>query len=138
MGRLLAGDQLVQGINSNNTEPTGITYSEFDGFFYVTNDNTKLVTRYDSSFSSPLATVNTSFAVPTATDPEGITSDPSTGFLYVAIGIGGGNQVVVYDSDLVFQYSFSVSAQIQDAEGIAFNPDNNHLFIVSKPDKGIF
>ena len=34
-------------------------------------------------------------------------------------------------------FSFPVSAELQDPEGIAFNPDNNHLFIVSGPDNAV-
>ncbi len=133
----LAGDQLYQTIASNNTEPTGITYNELDGFFYVTNDDRHSITRYDNNLNSPLATTSTLLAVPTADDPEGITSDPS-GFLYVADGKSGGIQVLVYDADLAFQYSFSVADHAQDAEGIAFSPDNNHLFIVSNAGKALF
>ena len=132
------GSQLVREIATGNDEPTGIEYSQYDGYFYVTNDNTQLITRYDSSFSAPLAEVNVAFDVPTAVDPEGITSDPSTGFLYVADGIGGGKQVVVYDPDLTYQYRFSLADRMQDAEGIAFDPVTHHLFIVSDPDNAIF
>ncbi len=133
------GDQLYLGIPSGNDEPTGITYNEFDGYFYVTNDNTQLLTRYDTSISTgPLATHNISFDVPTAVDPEGLTSDPATGFLYIIIGIGGGNDVLAFDSNLTYQYRFSVADHMQDAEGIAFNPINHHLFIVSDPDNTIF
>ena len=129
------GTLLFQEFTSGNTEPTGITFNEFDGFFYVTNDNSRLITRYDSAFNNPLATVDTRVAVPSATDPEGITSDLS-GMLYVADGKNGGRQILVYDSTLAFQYSFSVSDRIPDPEGIAYHPDRNHLFIVSSSESG--
>ena len=128
------GQTLVQEINSNNAEPTGITYNEFDGYFYVTNDDEHTIQRYDDNLNNPLATAFTTIDLPSAKDPEGVTSDPSTGYLYVADGSAGGRQVLVYDPDLNFKYSFPVSAQLQDAEGIAFNPVNNHLFVVSAPD----
>ncbi|MFB3105846.1 MAG: hypothetical protein ACE1ZA_13125, partial [Pseudomonadales bacterium] len=87
----LSGDQVFREIASNNTEPTGITYNEFDGYFYVTNDTgPKTVTRYDSNLNNPLLVISTKDDVSSATDPEGITSDPSTGFLYVSDGNGGG------------------------------------------------
>ncbi len=129
------GTQLLEEYVSGNTEPTGITFNEFDGFFYVTNDNSLTITRYDSTLNNSLVTVDTRVAVPSATDPEGITSDLS-GMLYVADGKSGGRQVLVYDSTLAFQYSFSVSDRIPDPEGIAYHPDTNHLFIVSSSESG--
>ncbi len=126
----LSGDQVFREIASRNTEPTGITYNEFDGYFYVTNDTgPKTVTRYNSSLNNPLAVISTKDDVSSATDPEGITSDPATGLLYVADGNGGGRQVLVYNSNLQYQYKFSVSNQ-GDAEGIAFHQPSNHLFLI--------
>ena len=131
----LAGDQVIREIASNNTEPTGITYNEFDGFFYVTNDTgNRLITRYDVNLNNPLLEVSTEDAVSTASDPEGITADPSTGFLYVVDGVGGGRQVLAYNSDLQFQYSFSVANRMADAEGIAFHAPSNHLFVLDGKD----
>ena len=53
----LTGDQVYREIASGNTEPTGITYNEKDGYFYVSNDTgPKLVTRYDSNLNNPLFT----------------------------------------------------------------------------------
>ena len=40
-----------------NNEPTGITYNEFDGFFYVSNDNNQRITRYSSIRPSEAACV---------------------------------------------------------------------------------
>ncbi len=135
----LTGDQVFREIASNNTEPTGIAYNEFDGFFYVTNDTgPKTVTRYDSNLNNPLLVISTKDDVSSATDPEGITSNPATGFLYVADGRGGGTQVLTYNSDLEFQSVFSVSSRMQDAEGIAYHPPSNHLFIVDGDQDMIF
>ncbi|MCH8839938.1 MAG: cadherin-like domain-containing protein [Planctomycetes bacterium] len=134
----LSGDQVFREIASNNTEPTGITYNEFDGYFYVTNDTgSKTVTRYDSNLNNPLLVISTKDDVSSATDPEGITSDPSTGFLYVSDGNGGGLQVLVYNSDLDFQFVFSVDNQ-GDAEGIAFHQPSNHLFLIDGSQDVIF
>ncbi len=134
----LSGDQVFREIASGNTEPTGITYNEFDGYFYVTNDTgPKTVTRYDSNLNSPLLVISTKNDVPSAVDPEGITADPATGFLYVADGNGGGRQVLVYNSDMQFQYNFSVSNQ-GDAEGIAFHQPSGHLFLIDGTQDFIF
>lgn len=134
----LLGNRLHRTVTSNNAEPTGITYNALDRFFYVTNDVTKKLTRYDDRLNMPLATVDTRDAVAGADDPEDVASDPATGFLYVADGAQGGRQVLVYDSNLAFQYSFSVASRVQDPEGIAFHPALKHLFLVSAPDKNIF
>ncbi len=133
----LSGDQVYREIASGNTEPTGITYSEFDGYFYVTNDTgDKLVSRYDHNLNNPLLEVSTEDAISNASDPEGISSNPFTGDLYVADGANGGLQVLVYNSSLQFQYSFSVANRMDDAEGIAYHIPTNHLFIVDgKNDK---
>ena len=126
----LTGDQVIREIASGNTEPTGITYNEFDGYFYVSNDTgPKTVTRYNDNLNDPLLVISTQDDVSNASDPEGITSDPATGFLYVADGNGGGRQVLVYNSNLQFQYNFSVSNQ-GDAEGIAFHEPTGHLFLI--------
>ena len=138
------GDNVFQEIASGNIEPTGITYNEYDGYFYVSNDDKRTITRYDNNFNV-IATIKTTDDVTNATDPEGITSDPSTGFLYVTdggngLGGNGGRQVLVYNSNFEFQKVFPVSVAIPgvDPEGIAFNPDNNHLFIVDGVSNEIY
>ncbi|MFC2168338.1 PKD domain-containing protein [Acidobacteriota bacterium] len=133
----LLGDALTREITSSNSEPTGITYNEHDGYFYVTNDDTRLISRYDLNLNSPLYEVSTEDAVSSAYDPEGITSDPSTGLLYIVNGITGGPKVLVYNEDLVFQSSFDLT-QAPDYEGIAFHSPSNHLFIVSGDGPTIF
>ena len=135
----LSGDHVFREIASNNTEPTGITYNEFDGYFYVTNDTgSKTVTRYDMNLNNPLLVISTKDDVSSAKDPEGITSDPATGFLYVSDGNGGGRQVLTYNSNLEFQSVFSVSSQMSDAEGIAYHQPSNHLFLVDGSQDMIF
>ncbi|MCH8922693.1 MAG: VCBS repeat-containing protein, partial [Planctomycetes bacterium] len=52
------------------------------------------------------------------------------GMLYVVDGEGGGSQILVYDSNLVYQYRFSFADQAIEAEGIAFDTETSHLFIV--------
>ncbi len=134
----LAGDQVFREIASNNPEPTGITYNAFDNYFYVTRDTgPKSVTRYDINLNNPLLVINTPDDVPSATDPEGITSDPATGNIYVSDGNGGGKQILAYDSNLQFQYVFSVASQ-GDAEGIAFHEPSGHLFVIDGTSDIIF
>ena len=132
------GNTLYSEIESNNDEPTGITYNNFDDYFYITNDDTKLIGRYDDNLNSPLLEVDTRDAVPSATDPEGITSDPATGDMYVVDGSLGGMQVLKYNSNLVFQSSFSIDAEADDGEGIAFDTGSQHLFVVSSEDEAVF
>jgi hypothetical protein len=134
----LAGDVVYREIESGNGEPTGITYSEYDGFFYVTNDVTRKVYRYDFNLDDVLKSVSTLDATSSADDPEGIASNPLTGDLYVADGSGGGRQVLVYNANLQYQYRFSVAADMQDAEGIAYDPLTNNVFLVSSRDQAVF
>lgn len=134
----LRGDQTIRSIPSGNSEPTGITYNAFDGYFYVTNDDTHSIYRYDERLNAPFAVVSTLDAVATAEDPEGITSDPTTGAIYVVDGTAGGMQVLIYNSALEFQRRFSIADEMQDGEGIVFDPVSSNLLILSAPDQSIF
>ena len=89
----LAGDTLFEIYDTTiegNNEPTGITFNEFDGFFYMSNDDTRKIYRYSYSdtegfaIDAEVSTLNTA----SAGDPEGLTSDPATGLLYVVDGVG--------------------------------------------------
>ena len=116
-------------------EPTGITYSEYDGYFYITNDDRARVLRYsyEDGFGEAIAAAHISDA-----DFEGIAADPSTGFLYVAVGIGSDSRVVIFDAELEFVSEFLVSDHVTDPEGIALNPDSKHLFIISAAESKIY
>lgn len=134
-----AGDQVFAEYATGNREPTGITYSEFDGYFYLTNDDERTITRYDASFAAPLATVKTRSIDGDLSDPEGITSDPA-GNLYIISGKSGehGVWIAAFDANLQYLYKFSLSDRMSDAEGIAYHPTTRHLFVVSAEQLAIF
>lgn len=124
---------------SNRREPAGITYSAFDGFFYIVNDNENLLLRYNAEFESPpLDSLYVPGDISTATDPEGITCDPGSGKLYVVIGESGAPQVLVYSPQLAFISNFSVEGRVKDSEGIAYCSLTKHLFIVDSMQKIVF
>ncbi|NUQ63491.1 MAG: IPT/TIG domain-containing protein [Pirellulales bacterium] len=134
----LTGDHVFAEYATGNDEPTGITYNERDGFFYITNDDTRTISRYDASLRSALAAVSTQAADAVLKDPEGITSDPS-GNLYVVNGVSGqtGRWVAAFNSNMQFLYKFSLTDRMADAEGIAYNRANQHLYIVSQAEMAI-
>ena len=133
------GDAVSARYAGGNDEPTGITYSEFDGYFYITNDDERTISRYDASLSAPLAIARTRSIDGDLSDPEGITSDPA-GNLYIISGKSGGHGVWVaaFDADLQLRYKFSISDRMNDAEGIAYHPVSRHLFVVSAEQLAIF
>jgi hypothetical protein len=117
----------------NNPEPTGITWNEVDGFFYVTNDDEKTVTRFDENLDVAIGSIDARRLG--VNDPEDITSDHS-GLLYMVSGHPP--LVSVFDSHFNFIRSFPTSDRMQDAEGIAFNGQNDHVYLVSAVDQAIF
>ena len=115
----------------------------------MTNDDARTVTRY--SFDPVTGFVFEDAADTTvlsgAADPEGITSDPATGTLYVADGNfewivvytydeGGAGFVLVDIFDL--QEINPAAEAADDPEGIAFDVNTGHLFMVSDQDDGVF
>ncbi len=146
----LAGDTLVASYDLTalgNNEPTGITYNEFDGYFYVSNDDSRTVSRYsyDAVGGFSLEDVVSTTATAGATDPEGITADPGTGLLYVIDGVGG--LLVVYSHDgsaFVLQAVLDLAAlndpanMPTDPEGIGFDSSTGTLYIVSDPDRTVY
>lgn len=134
----LSGDVVYREITSGNGEPTGIAYSEYDHYFYVTNDVTRKIYRYDARLDTPLKSVKTLDDVSSADDPEGITVNPLTGDLYIADGSGGGRQILVYNANLQYQSRFSVGDVVRDPEGIAFDTRTGTLLLVSTPDMALF
>jgi len=125
-----SGNTLFREITSGNSEPTGITFSEFDGYFYVSNDDKHTITRYDQNFSI-IAEIKTTSDNPLAIDPEGIASDPENGDLYIVDGEQGGRQLLIYGANLSYKGSYALNEDVPalDPEGVAFNPLNEHLYI---------
>jgi len=134
-----------------NNEPTGICFNEFDGFFYMSNDDTKKVYRYSYSdtegfaIDAEVSTSNTA----SAGDPEGLTSDPANGLIYVVDGVG--KLLVVYSFDeaaippaFVLENVYDLVALNDianvpsDPEGVCFDVDSGNLWISSDPDNAIF
>ena len=150
----LAGDALFAIYDTTiegNNEPTGITYNEYDGFFYMSNDDTRKVYRYSYSAAAGFAIdaeVSTSTTAG-ANDPEGLTADPANGLIYVVDGVG--KLLVVYSFDetavppaFVLENVFDLVALNDignvpsDPEGVSFDADSGNLFISSDPDNAIF
>ncbi|UCH82336.1 MAG: hypothetical protein JSW20_06795 [Nitrospiraceae bacterium] len=124
-------DARQRGTGNGYREPSGITYSVYDGYFYIVNDNRQDIYRYAIPFGDYIDYVHINDDVPEANDAEGITSDPVTGDLYVLESVGGVRQVIVYNAELQFLYRFYIDASVEDPNGIAFDPVSRHLFISS-------
>jgi hypothetical protein len=140
-------DTTIEG----NNEPTGITYNEHDGFFYMSNDDTRKVYRYSYSDTEGFAIVAEVSTLDTAAagDPEGLTSDPATGLIYVVDGVG--KLLLVYSFDemaappaFVLEHVYDLVALNDianvpsDPEGVCFDVDSGNLWISSDPDNAIF
>lgn len=131
---------------SGNEEPSGITYNELDGFFYVTNDENQTVTRYSFSTGSGFAVDDVVNTEDTAglDDPEGITSDPDTGLIYVVDGHAQAVSVYEYAGGFVLVGVLELgglnnAADVpRDPEGIAFDPCTGNLLLVSDIDEKIY
>ena len=131
-------------------EPTGITTNPIDGHFFVSDDDQKEVFEVDPGADGLFNTgddVITSFdtKIYGDIDPEGITFDDSEGVLFIADGInsevyrvapgnnGAFDGVPPDGDDTVIHFDMK-SLGVEDIEGITFDPDSGHLFVVGKPD----
>jgi hypothetical protein len=124
-------------------EPTGIAYDAGDDVFYVTNDVTKKLYRYEFSSvggfteDDSVSTNETGFRYPNV---EGVTVDPS-GNIYVMAEGQKTILVYTYDSGFNFERAMDLAALNPTApaprspEGIAFDPASGHLFVVSQFDR---
>lgn len=130
----------ITGIEPDpNLESTGIAHCENDGHVYITNDDTDLIYRYQFDGTS-FSVVDFVSTRPITFDPEGITCDPATGRLYVVGGINENILVYTYEGGFVFHEELELddtagnpNGELEDVEGIAFDPATNHLFVVSDP-----
>ena len=128
---------------SPNLESTGIAYCENDAHFYVTNDDTDLLYRYQFD-GTGFSVVDFVSVASQTNDPEGVTCDPATGNIYVIGGIEANIVVYTYQGGFVFQEELELDetagneeGELDDAEGIAFDPVTQHLFVVSDPAERI-
>ncbi len=129
----------------SSIEPTGICWSPSNNSYYVVNDNTNRLYRYQiisGNFvkQDDWALGASPFSID---DAEGLTINPGNGHIYIVDGASGDKKVVavqIISGNLVHisQESFSVSGTVDDPEGIAYRPYDGHLYIVSSPDEGIF
>ena len=132
---------LIGTFDSPSNEPTGITYNPSNQHLFVSDDNRKRVSEIDPGndglydTNDDIVTHKSSFG---STDPEGVTYDAADGALHVVDGIkervytidlgadgsiGGGDDSVT---------SFGVGhLGIKDPEGIAWDADNDMLYIIA-------
>lgn len=137
-------------------EPTGIALNVANGHFFVSDDSG--IAGYYEMDPGPDGILNTTDDVVTfvsseafgAMDPEGIAFDDVGGRLFIADGADGAGTEAIYIVDPgannIFDgappegddvvTSFDVLALgIRDPDGLAFNEDNGHLYILSGRDR---
>lgn len=131
-----------------NDEPTGITYDPVADRFYISNDNTLSIFRYQFVQEGDEATFVVEDEItledlpedlPGVTgDFEGVTIDPESGLIYSVDGTGQAIVVLNYDEGFEFVDSFLINPPgetiVSDPEGIAFDPLSGNLFLVSEVD----
>jgi hypothetical protein len=129
---------------ARNREPTGITYCPSDNHFYVSNDDSKFIYRYEYD-GFDLTLVDWMDLGTYTRDPEGITCDPLTGRLYVTGGTDVNIIVIEYNDSFSYIETLDLLTTAgdpngvpQDGEGIAFDPGTGHLFVLSDPDEALF
>lgn len=139
-------DEATTGIV--NDEPTGISYSTIDEHFYITNDNTFEVYRYDlqgegeeTAFVAldSISLEDLPPELPGITgDFEGVSVSPDSGLIYVVDGVGQGVVVLEYTDQFEYVNSFLLNSEeetiVSDPEGIAVNPETDNLFVISEVD----
>jgi DNA-binding beta-propeller fold protein YncE len=134
---------------SFSNEPTGLTHNPANGHLFVSDDNAREIFEVDPGpdgrYGSPDDLI-TSFDTTAfgSDDPEGVTYDSRQGVLYVADGVDATIYRVDPGPNGVFDGmpptgddgvdGFAVdSLGVSDPEGIAFNPDTGHLYVVGQP-----
>ncbi|MGW8282322.1 MAG: hypothetical protein ACWGON_03375, partial [Gemmatimonadota bacterium] len=137
-----------------SNEPTGLAYNPDNHHLFISDDSERGVFEVDPGpdglyiTSDDIVTVfsTTDFG---SADPEGVAYDPIQGFLYVVDGVnaevyqvtpganrvfdgvspGGDDQVSSFDTE-----GFS----LLDPEGIVWDADFGHLYVVGKPATTVF
>ena len=139
---------------SFSNEPTGVAWNPANKHLFISDDNKKEIFEVDPGpdglYGTPDDSV-TSFdtAVFGSNDPEGVTFDSSQGILFVVDGVNaevyrvspgingvfdgvppaGDDEVTSFDTE---------SLGLLDPEGIAYDSDFGHLYIVGKPATLVF
>lgn len=157
---LFTGDNLFEAtlsgnlINTSTTtgfsvEPAGLAFNTKNGHLFVSDDDQKRIFEVSPGGDGYYGTADdviTSFNTRpfNSRDPEGVAFDSERGVLYIADGVnsevyrvspgangvfdgvppGGDDQVVHFDT---------ARLGVIDPEGIEFNPDNGHLYLVGEP-----
>ena len=135
-------------------EPTGITLNPANKHLFISDDNADQIFEIDPGPDEIYNTADdvvTSFATDDfgSDDPEGLTYDPVQGVLFIVDGVDsevyrvspGGNGV--FDGvpptgdDQVTSFD-TETHDLVDPEGIAYDSDFGHLYIVGKPATTVF
>jgi uncharacterized repeat protein (TIGR01451 family) len=136
-----------------STEPTGVTVNPANAHLFVSDDNALAIHEVnpgpDGLYDTQDDTV-TSFLTSDigSNDPEEVAFDPA-GALFIVDGLNrevyrvtpGAN--AIFDGvppagdDLVTSFD-TARLGLYDPEGIAFNPDLNHLYVIGKPEDMLF
>jgi hypothetical protein len=155
----LVGDVLDTGTTlspSNSNEPTGLAYNELNGDLFISDDNKKEIFIFKAGSDGLYGTSDDTVSsfdtlIFESGDPEGVTFDSSgQGTLYIADGVNeevyiitpgpNGNFDGVDVDDVLTSFdtsALSLSQEVRDPEGIAFNTDTGNLYLVGNPPTNI-
>jgi len=147
---------LVQSFTTTtfSDEPTGVTLNPENGHLFFSDDTgTRRIYELDPGSDRLYGTDDdnvTSFRAGDFgnSDPEGVAYDTLQGHLFVVDGVDGRVFEVAPGNNGVFDgvapagddqvTSFDVLALgLSDPEGIAFNPENGHLYLVGNPAQSV-
>jgi PKD repeat protein/uncharacterized protein YjiK len=140
---------------SYSGEPTGITWNPSNNHLFISDDTgERSVYEVDPGADGLYETADdvvTSFVTELfgSNDPEGVTFDSSQGVLFVADGVNAEIYRVSPGSNGIFDgvppagddavTSFDTkSLGLNDPEGVAYDTDYGHLYIVGKPATQVF
>jgi uncharacterized protein YjiK len=129
-------------------EPTDVAYNPNNQHLYFSDDTgTKSVYDLDAGSDGVYGTSDDIFtSVNTGnygtSDPEGVTYDTEQGHVFWVDGVNrevyelalGANGVLGGGDDVLIQHFDTNSLGASDPEGVEFNPDNGHLYILGSND----